>query len=364
MAPLTNAPGPAAVKRASSRARFAALAAVLAATLVVPLGWRPLDRLAPAGTDSPSYLPALEPSRTREMGFDTNVVTDLKSMQPEWVLIGDSMAGSRVDATHLSTLLEYRAVAPIYYAATGSAFWYLALKNWIVASQVHPRLVIIFFRDENLTDPMFRVTGIYRGNLDRAARDREPVLNDVVAMHTAGGWYKVHASLDRLYESAGARRWFEPLLVDAAVAAVARPKSRRTLLGRINDEVFGLQALRQMAPADMAAAADAAYDFHRDLPTSLLPEMLKVARRAGLHLAFVRVQRRPEGNAPPAQPPALRQYVRDLREYLDANGALFADDWGDPDQPLAIYSDGDHVSREFRERYTEQFLRKHPAFFR
>jgi hypothetical protein len=56
--------------------------------------------------------------------------------------------------------------------------------------------------------------------------------------------------------------------------------------------------------------------------------------------------------------------VRDLRAYLEANGALFADDWGDSDQPLSIYSDGDHVSRDARAGYTERFLKKHPAFFR
>ena len=64
------------------------------------------------------------------------------------------------------------------------------------------------------------------------------------------------------------------------------------------------------------------------------------------------------------QSPALQRYVNDLRRYIEANGGLFADDWGDPDQPLSIYADGDHVSRDFRERYTELFLRKHPEFFR
>jgi hypothetical protein len=361
---VTAPPGPAAGSRATARAQAAALVAVLVVGLLLPLGWRALNRLAPAGTSAPSYLPALEASRTREMAFDTNVVVDLKAMQPEWVLIGDSMVGSRIDATQLSTLLEYRAVAPIYYAATGSAFWYLALKNWILASQTHPRLVIFFFRDENLTDPMFRVTGMYRGNLDRVAREREPVLNDILAMHTQGAWYKVHAALDQVYEPGAARAWLEPLLVNAPVPIVARPKARRTLLDRINQEVFGLHALRQMAPADMGQADASAFDFPRNLPRSVLPEMLKVARRAGLRLAFVRVQRRPEGNMPPEQSPALRQYVRDLRTYLEANGALFADDWGDPDQPLSIYSDGDHVSKDSRAGYTERFLAKHPAFFR
>lgn len=167
-----------------------------------------------------------------------------------------------------------------------------------------------------------------------------------------------------VYEHDAARTWLEPMLVRAPVWVVARPKARRTLLDRINAEVFGLQALRQMAPADMSHADDAAYDFRRNVSRSVLPEMLKVGRRAGLRLAFVRVQRRPEGNRPPEQSPALRKYMRDLQAYLEANGALFADDWGDPDQPLSIYGDGDHVSRDYRTRYTEQFLRKHPAFFR
>jgi hypothetical protein len=305
--PATTTPGSAAGSRAAARAQAAALVAVLIGGLLLPLGWRAVNRLAPAGTATPSYLPALEASRAREMAFDTNVVTDLKAMQPEWVLIGDSMAGSRIDATQLSILLDYRAVAPIYYAATGSAFWYLALKNWIAASQTHPRLVIVFFRDENLTDPMFRVSGMYRGNLDRVARDREPILNDILAMHAHGAWYKAHEALDQVYEHGAARVWLEPLLVNAPVSVVARPKARRALLDRINQDVFGLQALRQMAPADMGQGDESAYDFPRNLPRSVLPEMLKVARRAGLKLAFVRVQRRPGGHAPPEQSPALRQ---------------------------------------------------------
>lgn len=362
--PETSTPGSSAARRVPSRAQALALAALILVTCLVPLGFRAVNLLAPDTTARPSYLPALEASRTRETAFDGNVVARLQAMQPEWVLIGDSMVGSRIDASHLSGLLEYRAVAPIYYAATGSAFWYLALKNWIVASQTRPKLVIFFFRDENLTDPMFRVSGMYRATMDRVAREREPVLNDVLAMHTQGTWYRIHAALDRVYQYDATRAWAEPLLVNAPVSLLARPKSRRTLLDRIDTEVFGLQALRQMAPADMAQADQSAYDFQRNVSRSILPEMLKVGRRSGLKLAFVRVQRRPEGHRPPPQSPALQRYMRDLRVYLEEHGALFADDWGDPDQPLSIYSDGDHVSSEFRARYTEQFLRKHPAFFR
>jgi hypothetical protein len=331
---------------------------------LVPLGLRALGR-AQASDLPESYLPALEARRAREEAFDSNVIVDLRSLQPEFVLIGDSMAGSRVDATHLSVLLNYRGVAPLYYAATGPAFWYLALKNWVVASQVHPKLVIIFFRDENLTDPMFRVTGPYRASLDRVAHDREPALNDILKARTLGGWYPVHDAIASVYRTREARAWLEPLLTSTTVSLSVRPRARARLLARMNEQLFALDALRQMASADMTQAEDEeAFDFARNVRRSVLPAMFDVARHGQIGLAFVRVQRRPDKDGPPRQSPALVRYVRDLRRYIESEGGSFADDWGDPDQPLSIYADGDHVSRDFRERYTELFLRKHPEFFR
>jgi hypothetical protein len=70
------------------------------------------------------------------------------------------------------------------------------------------------------------------------------------------------------------------------------------------------------------------------------------------------------GNRPPEQSPALKRYVQQLRVYLEANGAIFLDDWGDPEQPLSIYEDGDHIARDYRGYYTDLFYRKHREIFR
>jgi hypothetical protein len=74
------------------------------------------------------------------------------------------------------------------------------------------------------------------------------------------------------------------------------------------------------------------------------------------------VQRRPRGSEPPAQSPNLRRYVAELRTWLEANGALFRDDWGDPELPESIYADGDHVRD--RRHYTEVFRRRLDQLFR
>src|SRR5207245_5162663 len=64
--------------------------------------------------------------------------------------IGDSMAGSRIDPD-LFTRLTSRRIAPLLYAGSGPAWWYLALKNWVIASGIHPHAVTQFFRDRKST---------------------------------------------------------------------------------------------------------------------------------------------------------------------------------------------------------------------
>ena len=109
-------------------------------------------------------------------------------MNPTWVVIGDSMAGSRIDPA-LLTRLTGGQTAPLLYAGSGPAWWYLALKNWVIPSGITPRAVIVFFRDTNLTNVMFRIDATW--SLDTAALDREDDLNAVVARRRGTAFYRV-----------------------------------------------------------------------------------------------------------------------------------------------------------------------------
>ncbi len=321
--------------------------------LATPLVWHGVNRVwGPNANLPPSYLPALEAAR-RRAPFHAGPVDDLAGLRGGIITIGDSMAG-RIERDRLAEI-SGMPVAPLLQNATGSAYWYLLFKNWVVASGAKPNWVVIFFRDTNLTDPMFRLGGPYRDVLDEVARDQEPELNRVVAQHTNGPWFRVHQAVDRVSGAGRARDWL-PAAVSAWPARVAvGPVGREQFQDAVNT-AFGLDRLRPIAQADLAAADDRAADFAANVDRSLLPEYLRLAREHGLRLCFVRVMRRPEAlGQGPRQSRALRLYMTQLRDYIEAGGATLLDDNDDPGFAQIAYGDGDHIARDATIPYTDRF---------
>ncbi len=326
---------------------------VMAVTLAVPLGWRAVSAAwGPEPTSlAPSYLPSLEGPRARAP-FDSGVIDGLERMQPGFVVIGDSMAG-RIDEHHLAETSGV-PVAPIRYAASGPALWYLALKNWVVPSRIDPQWVVVFFRDTNLTDTLFRIDGPAPDRTDPMALDEEPELDALVAARLEGAWHRAHALASRAYRVDDTRRWTEPALTSWIARVVVGSRGRDELLRRVND-TFALERLRPMEEADLRAAADRDADFAGNVESSVLPAMLRLARERGLRLCFVRVLRRPVAGRPPPESPALARYVRDLRAYIEAGGGALIDDRDIPEMASLVYNDGDHIDRSERIRYTDLF---------
>ena len=332
----------------------AAIGVVVGGLLATPFAWRAAYATwgpEPAAV-APSYLPSLDGPRPRAP-FDPGVIEGLERMQPGFVIIGDSMAG-RIDEAHLQRI-SGRGVAPIRYAASGPALWYLVVKNWVVPSRIDPAWVVVFFRDTNLTDTLFRIDGPAPDRTDPMALDEEPELDALVAARLGGPWHGVHTTADRLYGIDRTRRWLEPALSAWAARVVVGTRRRGDLIRQVND-TFALERLRPMDEADMQAAADRDADFAASVASSVLPAMLRLARERGLRLCFVRVLRRPVAGRPPVSSPALDRYMADLGGYIESNGGWLIDDRDDPRMAALAYNDGDHVDRSDRQRYTELFF--------
>lgn len=335
-------------------------AAIFVTTLMAiaasPLLWRlALASWGPASTDlKPSNLPALESARDR-YPFDSSPIDELRRARPGTVLLGDSMA-LRIEPDELARLTE-RPVVPLIRLATGAAHWYLLLKNYVVASGVTPDRVVVFFRDTQLTDPLWRLIGKDRFSTDRYALDREDDLNTVIAAHVGNPWYRLHAWIDRTYAVERTRDWLEPAMTASLARAAAPGRSHDDFTGAMNG-IFGLDRLRAFEADDMGEANEASLDFTARVPISTLPLMLDLARAHGLHLTFVRVLRRPVNGQPPHESARLRRYVLDLRSYLEARGASFLDDRDVPALWRMAYDDGDHILDPERPRYTALFFQR------
>ena len=339
------------------RGEVLSLCVVIAGAAVLPLGLRAANAILPGAAVGSTYLPTIETPRPREP-FDEAAAVALREAQPEYVVVGDSMAGIRIDPRQLSRATG-KSVAGLFTPGTPVAYWYLQLKNLVADNGLtHLRGAIVFFRDDQLTTQV-EVNGPI---LDRVARDEEPELDRILAAYRLGSLSDVHRAARAVYQFDRTRVWLEPRLMRAP-SAVRAPADREQLLSAINSEIFALDKLRQFAAADLPQAQAAFLDFDAQVDRSLLPAILAVADRAGMRLAFVRVQRRPRPDGPPEQSAALAHYVEDLKAYLERRGASFHDDYGDAEQPLAIYADGDHLRGDARPGYTERFARTHARFF-
>lgn len=337
------------------RAQVLSLLVVLAGAAVLPLGLRAVNGLLPGAPVS--YMPTIETPRPRAP-FDEATATAIREAQPEFVVLGDSMAGVRIDPKILSKA-SGRSVASVVTPGTPVAYWYLQLKNQIAGNGLRNiRGAILFFRDDQLTTQV-EVNGPI---LDPVARDQEPELDRVLAAHRLGTFSDVHRAARAAYQFDRTRVWLEPRLNRAPAGLASGRIPPDQLIHAVNTEIFALDRLRKFAAADLPQAQDQFLDFDAEINRSLLPEILRVAEGAGIRLAFIRVQRRPKPDGPPDQREALTRYLEKLEAYLEARGAYYHDDRGDPDQPLAVYGDGDHLRFDARPAYTERFARKHAAF--
>jgi len=337
--------------------RVLSLVLVLAGTLAVPFGLRAVNGALPGADVGDSYLPSVETPRPREP-FDHETANAVREARPLFVVIGDSMAGIRIDPRQLSRQ-AHTSVVGLYQQGSPVAYWYLALKNLVVENELkNVRGAILFFRDDQLTTQV----QVAPGSLDRVARDREPELDRILAAEKLGTFSAVHRAARTAYQYDRTRLWLERLL-NRWPAEVVEPSKPDDLLNAMNAEVFALDRLRRFEASDLAASTSDSLDFAANVDGSLLPEILRLAAAHNIKLAFIRVQRRPTADGPPPQSDALRKYADDLKTYLTANGAYYHDDWGDPEEPLSMYADGDHLTAAGRVRYTELFAQRHAQFF-
>lgn len=305
----------------------------------------------------PALISHLIPARG---DFDPKPISRLRHRQPEVVLIGDSVLGGSIDPLLFAKMTGTRDVELLWNGGAASAAWYLLLKNYVVASGIHPRLVCIFFRERMLTDATFRTTPTYRRFLESIRHEKEPVYRDILQDEEANEESVLGRFIDWLYPL-NSRRHVQAEKISRLAFRIAAGGSRIGPLRRRVNETFDVAKLRDEVMDESTELSGAkAEEFNPDPRHSFLPHLIAAAKQAGIPLCFVRQKRYPLPDGTTPQSESLRRYIARLRAWLESEGCTLIDLTNDsePDQSMYNKPGDDHMRPAAKEKMTEIYARK------
>lgn len=307
----------------------------------------------------PPALVRLRPLSDESESMDVPAEIDkIQQARPEFFLIGNSMLDTRIDVALLNRL-SGREFYKIIRHGSASATWYLFLKNVALAADTPARGVIVFFKRRELTWTRYRTDGRQSVFLQSLRKTREPVVDRLIA--SEGSWdffkwlYPIREGVD-----------FDHKLRSLAMDLTPLGLGKRAR----SAEMDGIFALGNLVGNDSASAmapdddTDEAEDvakparFDGDPGHSFLPHMLDVARKHSVKMYFFQVKTRPDENGNVKQTPGDLAYLRDLRAYLEQNGACLIDEVPDRSIPVTVYSDGSHIRPGAMDWYTRKFWQR------
>jgi hypothetical protein len=249
-------------------------------------------------------------------------------------------------------------VEVLWNGGAASAAWYLLLKNYVVASGIHPRLLCIFFRERMLTDATFRTTPTYRRFLESIRREREPVYESI--LHSDAGESALDRVINWLYPL-NTRRHVNQEKISRLAFRIAAGSARIGPLRRHVNQIFDPVKLREEIMDESAqVSAEEPEEFTADPRRNFLPHIVETAKQAGLLLCFVREKRYPQPDGITPQTENIARYTADLARWVESQGCLFVDltDNPRPDQSMYTKPGDDHIRREAKPAATKIYAEK------
>jgi hypothetical protein len=302
----------------------------------------------------------------RRHAFQTQVWRKVRRAQPDFVLVGNSMVGTRFHEPTLNRLLAPRKTVVVASGGTKSAVWYLQLKYSVLVEGVRPPHILLFFRDPELTSPSERALGSEAYRLQLAAPVVDPVVESKLAPPIRKPIAWIGWQLDRFAPFARLRaRTDEPLdRLAVLVSSLVEPEPDVARRKQQLNELFSLSNLRAAdAPPEPQQEADEYPDFDEVLPSSLLPDTIELARTRGAPLTLIRVRSRQAAEGQ-REPPEATRYMAALARYAAQNGVGLFDMREASWEAIELYGNGDHIAGRYKRHYTRLFAQNMAHVFR
>ncbi|MBF0194401.1 MAG: DUF1574 family protein [Magnetococcales bacterium] len=320
--------------------------------------------------------------KNRQFGFDPTYKQELAQIKPEFVFIGSSMLVSRLDVEHFNTVMDGTVGYMLGEVGALSSLWYLWLKNSLIASEVKPKTVFVFFRHTALTNPADNSSSVFiMEKIQKNSLDSEPVYDQVMGYHKdffdfMDEWilklYPIQdywrKGVNWVVDSAGflfalpdyASYKYQAIFHPEQISAKQRRAmmaDRKALKSRIAYEVFSDNNKRdQKNRISKTFTGESQLNFKERMPLSFLPHIVRLGKEAGLKLVFVRIKVRPNKNNTIQKGLLLNRYITDLSQYAKKNGIAFHDFTYDPNITFSMYNDGAHIAPKYMKYWTENFV--------
>lgn len=317
------------------------LIVLVVTTLVLP-GWLGVKYPMPS-------IPSFDPRIRME------IVDDLESQQPEIVLMGNSSLAYGVDVSKFGEL-SGRSTYAIINSGSGTALWYLILKNNIAISTFKPTTLVIFFTETSLTNPGDLVTGKYFPIIDEYASSNEALLIKLSYQNRMTVFEKAFQSGLPLYGyresiSESLKDFVEYFLTNALLNCPA------VCMQGTTEEVFQHKNLlpnlinKPTEATLMTSFSWKNLNFDTRVSQSFLPEMIHICRENNIQLIMVRMGTR-KFLSVADEPPWVRSYFRALKNSLESHGVGFLDLAYDRRITPNLYFEYFHLSEAGRKIFT------------
>lgn len=308
------------------------------------------------------FLPALyhgDYPHAAGPSFDKNAsrqyLREFERNRPEVILLGDSMLTKGVDLATFQARTG-KSTYKVDIPGSSSVLWYIVVHSDVVEADPAPQTLVILFRDGILTAPTFRTTGPYFDLIDKFASPDDTLalqrayLTQLTPLQSAleGYFPPITYRNEILTKLDGGLRHLAPrwLGCDRDCADYATS----LVLGDMRPEVVNAS----IRSAEKVLYTPEQLNFHSQVDSSFLPEIIRLARKRGIQLIFVRAPTQLFDN-PSDEPPALSVYLGDLQEYLAAQDIPMID----LSQPQGIgpaqFSDPHHLTPEGKAIFTPIF---------
>jgi len=275
----------------------------------------------------------------------------IEKENPKILFLGNSIIRDGFSDSLFKTLsnVNFIRVSP---GGSGTAFWYLYLKNVFFYFENNPvDLIVITFRDRRLTSPKAGTAGGAVYDIYKVSTDNEPLYERLVLhnnMDMVSYWFYNNFAI--LQKRSLIRKRLEERNKYLIGKILSFPENKN--IDSLIKEYFKIDNLniKMMTKIELSGKENK-NNFNYMINKSFLPYIIDLAKKKNKQLIFVRYKRRRD-LIPNSEPENIKIYMQDLKKYLTNNNLKLIDMTNDPRIKEEHFKNGDHLNEKGRLVFT------------